>query len=70
MLRNALIVTQFVIAIVLICSTIIIYQQFNHLRTAPLVIIPLLLSVFLSKMMKREKALLLKCVPGLHHNLQ
>jgi putative ABC transport system permease protein len=35
-LRNALIVTQFVIAIVLICSTIIIYQQFNHLRTAPL----------------------------------
>ncbi len=35
-LRNALIITQFVIAIVLICSTIIIYQQFNHLRTAPL----------------------------------
>jgi len=35
-LRNALIVIQFVIAIVLICSTIIIYQQFNHLRTAPL----------------------------------
>lgn len=35
-LRNALIVTQFVIAIVLICSTIIIFQQFNHLRTAPL----------------------------------
>ncbi len=35
-LRNALIVTQFVIAIVLICSTIIIYQQFNHLRSAPL----------------------------------
>src|SRR4051794_12862327 len=27
-LRNSLIVTQFVIAIVLICSTIIIYQQF------------------------------------------
>ncbi len=36
MLRNALIVTQFVIAIVLICSTIIIYQQFNYLRSAPL----------------------------------
>ncbi|HEX5153780.1 MAG TPA: FtsX-like permease family protein [Parafilimonas sp.] len=36
MLRNALIVTQFVIAIVLICSTIIIYRQFDHLRTAPL----------------------------------
>jgi putative ABC transport system permease protein len=35
-LRNALIITQFVIAIVLICSTVIIYQQFNHLRTAPL----------------------------------
>ena len=35
-LRNALIVTQFVIAIVLICSTIIIYQQFNYLRSAPL----------------------------------
>lgn len=35
-LRNALIVTQFVIAIVLICSTIIIFQQFDHLRTAPL----------------------------------
>ncbi|MEO6499803.1 MAG: FtsX-like permease family protein, partial [Mucilaginibacter sp.] len=36
MLRNALIVTQFVIAIVLICSTIVIYQQFDHLRMAPL----------------------------------
>jgi ABC-type antimicrobial peptide transport system permease subunit len=36
MLRNALIVTQFVIAIVLICSTIIIYQQFDYLRSAPL----------------------------------
>lgn len=35
-LRNALIVTQFVIAIVLMCSTIIIYQQFNYLRSAPL----------------------------------
>ncbi len=36
MLRNALIVTQFVIAIVLICNTIIIYQQFDYLRAAPL----------------------------------
>jgi len=36
MLRNALIVSQFVIAIVLICSTIIIYQQFDYLRSAPL----------------------------------
>lgn len=36
MLRNALIVTQFVIAIVLMCCTIIIYQQFNYLRSAPL----------------------------------
>ncbi len=34
--RNALIVAQFVIAIVLMCTTIIIYQQFTHLRTAPL----------------------------------
>jgi ABC-type antimicrobial peptide transport system permease subunit len=34
--RNALIVTQFVIAIVLICTTVIIYQQFQHLRKAPL----------------------------------
>jgi len=34
--RNALIVAQFVIAIVLICSTAIIYQQFQHLRKAPL----------------------------------
>ncbi|HZH94423.1 MAG TPA: FtsX-like permease family protein, partial [Flavisolibacter sp.] len=33
--RNALIVVQFVIACVLICSTIIIYQQFRHLRSAP-----------------------------------
>ncbi len=35
-LRSSLIVTQFVIAIVLICSTVIIYQQFNYLRSAPL----------------------------------
>lgn len=34
--RNALIVVQFVIACVFICSTIIIYQQFQHLRNAPL----------------------------------
>jgi ABC-type antimicrobial peptide transport system permease subunit len=34
--RNALIVIQFVIAIVLMCTTIIIYQQFRHLRSAPL----------------------------------
>lgn len=34
--RNALIVAQFVIACVFICSTIIIYQQFQHLRNAPL----------------------------------
>jgi len=34
--RNALIVIQFVIAIVLMCTTIIIYQQFRHLRNAPL----------------------------------
>jgi ABC-type antimicrobial peptide transport system permease subunit len=36
MFRNALIVIQFVIACVFICSTIIIYQQFQHLKTAPL----------------------------------
>ncbi len=35
-LRNALIVAQFVIAIALICSTIILFQQFNYLRSAPL----------------------------------
>ncbi len=35
-LRNGLIVTQFVIAIVLMCSTIIIFQQFDYLRSAPL----------------------------------
>ncbi len=34
--RNALIVAQFAIACVFICSTIIIYQQFQHLRSAPL----------------------------------
>ncbi len=34
--RNALIVAQFAIAIVLICTTVIIYQQFQHLRKAPL----------------------------------
>ncbi len=34
--RSALIVVQFAIACVLICSTIIIYQQFEHLRNAPL----------------------------------
>ena len=34
--RNALIVTQFVIACIFICSTIIIYQQFQHLKNAPL----------------------------------
>ncbi len=36
LLRNTLIVTQFVIAIVLMCSTVIIYQQFDYLRSAPL----------------------------------
>jgi len=35
-LRNALIVTQFVIAITLMCCTIIIFQQFDYLRSAPL----------------------------------
>ncbi len=34
--RNALIVAQFAIAIILICTTVIIYQQFQHLRNAPL----------------------------------
>jgi putative ABC transport system permease protein len=34
--RNALIVVQFAIACVLICATIIIYMQFQHLRAAPL----------------------------------
>ncbi|ANH81455.1 hypothetical protein A8C56_11110 [Niabella ginsenosidivorans] len=36
LLRNALIVVQFVIAVVLICATLIIYRQFQHLRKAPL----------------------------------
>ena len=36
LLRNGLVVAQFVIAGVLICATIIIYQQFNYLRNAPL----------------------------------
>ncbi|WP_018629407.1 ABC transporter permease [Niabella aurantiaca] len=35
-LRNVLIVFQFIIAVVLICATVVIYQQFQHLRTAPL----------------------------------
>jgi putative ABC transport system permease protein len=34
--RNALIVVQFVIACVLIAATIVIYQQFQYLRNAPL----------------------------------
>lgn len=34
--RSALIVVQFAIAFVLICSTIVIYRQFQHLRNAPL----------------------------------
>jgi ABC-type antimicrobial peptide transport system permease subunit len=34
--RNALIVFQFVISCVFICINIIIYQQFQHLKTAPL----------------------------------
>lgn len=36
LLRNGLVVAQFVIACVLICATIIIYQQFNYLRNASL----------------------------------
>jgi putative ABC transport system permease protein len=35
-LRNGLIVVQFSIAILLICSTIIVLQQLNHLRSMPL----------------------------------
>jgi putative ABC transport system permease protein len=35
-LRNGLITFQFVMASVLICSTFVIYQQFQHLRNAPL----------------------------------
>ncbi len=36
LLRSGLVVAQFVIACVLICATIIIYQQFSYLRSAPL----------------------------------
>lgn len=36
LLRSGLITVQFVIAGALICSTIVIYRQFQHLRTAPL----------------------------------
>jgi putative ABC transport system permease protein len=36
LLRNGLITFQFVMASLLICSTIVIYRQFQHLRTAPL----------------------------------
>lgn len=36
LLRSGLITAQFVIAGALICSTIVIYRQFRHLRTAPL----------------------------------
>jgi putative ABC transport system permease protein len=36
LLRNGLITFQFVMASGLICSTIVIYRQFEHLRTAPL----------------------------------
>ncbi|HEX3935731.1 MAG TPA: ABC transporter permease, partial [Puia sp.] len=35
LLRNGLITVQFVISGALICSTIVIYRQFQHLRTAP-----------------------------------
>ena len=35
-LRNGLIVLQFVIAIVLICATLVVFQQFQYLRKAPL----------------------------------
>lgn len=34
--RNALITVQFVIACVLICATLVIYRQFQHMRHAPL----------------------------------
>jgi putative ABC transport system permease protein len=34
--RNTLVAVQFMIATVLICTTIVIYQQFQHLRKAPL----------------------------------
>lgn len=36
LLRSGLIVFQFIMASALICSTIVIYRQFEHLRTAPL----------------------------------
>lgn len=36
LLRNGLITFQFIMASLLICSTFIIYGQFQHLRTAPL----------------------------------
>ncbi|HWB91256.1 MAG TPA: ABC transporter permease, partial [Puia sp.] len=36
LLRSGLITAQFVIAGALICSTLVIYRQFQHLRTAPL----------------------------------
>lgn len=36
LLRSGLITVQFVIAGALICSTLVIYRQFQHLRTAPL----------------------------------
>ena len=36
LLRSGLITAQFVISGALICSTIVIYRQFQHLRTAPL----------------------------------
>lgn len=35
-LRSTLIVAQFVIAIALLCGTVIIFQQFDYLRSAPL----------------------------------
>lgn len=35
-LRNGLITFQFIMASLLICSTFIIYKQFEHLRTAPM----------------------------------
>jgi len=36
MIRNGLITFQFVMACLLICSTIVIYRQFQYMRTAPL----------------------------------
>jgi len=35
-LRNGLIIVQFIMASLLICSTTVIYRQFEHLRSAPL----------------------------------